>query len=85
MSKECKNCTAKCTGAGTEGNGSNCSYHKEKPDNRILVRVDNELGYAYFCPHCKTFQCIGQGPCTKCGGEIDWEHEKPYEGRVKWE
>lgn len=50
----------------------------------ILIKKDRELGYAYFCSHCKSFQCIGYGPCTVCGILIDWESSIPYEGRVKW-
>lgn len=51
----------------------------------ILWKYDKELGIAYFCPHCKVFQCSGQGPCDKCGGKINWDKEEKYEGRVKWE
>lgn len=50
----------------------------------ILWKYDRELGIAYFCPHCYTFQCYGRGPCTKCGGEIDWNNRKQYEGKVRW-
>ena len=50
----------------------------------VLWKYDNELGYAYFCPHCKAFQCTGQGPCTVCGGDIDWSKEQKYDGKVRW-
>lgn len=53
-------------------------------NNRILQKQDKELGWAYFCPHCKTFQCSGHGRCDKCGGKIDWKNPKRYTGRVKW-
>lgn len=53
-------------------------------DNRILQKQDKELGWAYFCPHCKIFQCSGHGRCDKCGGKIDWKNPKRYAGRVKW-
>lgn len=50
----------------------------------VLVKLDRILGHAFFCPHCKAFQCSGKGKCTKCGGEIDWENEQKYEGKVRW-
>lgn len=50
----------------------------------VLVKSDKYLGYAFFCPHCKTFQCLGYGPCTKCHVEIDWSNEVDYEGEVNW-
>lgn len=50
----------------------------------ILIKRDRKLGYAYFCPHCKSFQCLGEGHCTVCGKLIDWTHSVPYEGRVRW-
>ena len=50
----------------------------------ILWKYDKELGIAYFCPHCKTFHCMGHGPCTECHGEIDWSKSQKYEGRVRW-
>ena len=55
--------------------------NEKKP---ILVKIDRELGLAFFCPYCKTFQCISRGPCTKCKGEIDWTKSEWYEGKVKW-
>lgn len=53
-------------------------------NNRILIKSDRELGWAYFCPHCKTFQCVERDACSKCGGKLDWKNIKPYLGRVKW-
>jgi rRNA maturation endonuclease Nob1 len=50
----------------------------------ILWKYDNELGWAYFCPNCKLFLCIGKGPCKSCGQEIDWKNQVEYKGRVKW-
>lgn len=50
-----------------------------------LWKEDIELGIAYFCPHCKVFQCSGKGQCTKCSGEIDWNRKIQYLGKVKWE
>ena len=50
----------------------------------VLWKEDNELGIAYFCPHCKVFQCTGKGPCTECGGKIDWKKKQKYLGKVKW-
>lgn len=50
----------------------------------VLWRYDTELGIAYFCPHCKTFQCVGSGACTVCGGEIEWDKRIKYNGKVFW-
>ena len=50
----------------------------------VLCKEDRELGYAYFCPHCKKFQCTGEESCTQCGGRINWKKSTPYFGRVKW-
>ena len=50
----------------------------------VLYKEDRELGYAYFCPHCKKFQCTGKESCTQCGGRINWKKSTPYFGRVKW-
>ena len=50
----------------------------------ILWKEDKELGIAYFCPHCKQFQCTGKGTCTECGGNINWDKRIKYSGRVKW-
>lgn len=50
----------------------------------ILIKRDRKLGYAYFCSHCKSFQCLGKGDCTVCGNSIDWTRSVPYEGRVRW-
>ena len=48
-----------------------------------LVKLDKELGYAYFCPDCKRFICTS-GKC-KCGTEIDLDLPViPYKGKVKW-
>lgn len=50
----------------------------------VLWKYDRELGIAYFCPHCKSFQCAGSGACTVCGGEIEWEKRTEYNGKVFW-
>lgn len=50
----------------------------------VLWKEDSELGIAYFCPHCKLFQCRGKGPCTACGGNIDWSKKQRYDGKVRW-
>lgn len=55
-----------------------------KEKKPVLSKADKYLGWAYFCPHCKTFQCFGFGSCTKCHGEIDWANEVDYEGEVHW-
>ena len=48
-----------------------------------LVKIDKELGYAYFCPNCKRFICTS-GKC-KCGTYIDLDLPAiPYKGKVKW-
>lgn len=44
----------------------------------------NSCTIAYFCPHCKKFQCTGKGPCTECGGDIDWSKRQEYKGKVNW-
>ena len=49
----------------------------------VLWKYDNDLGIAYFCPHCKVFQCTGKGPCTECGGYIDWSRTQRYDGKVR--
>lgn len=53
-------------------------------DMPVLWKYDTELGIAYFCPHCKTFQCAGSGACTVCGGEIEWDKRIKYRGKVFW-
>ena len=55
-----------------------------KEKKPVLSKADKYLGLAYFCTHCKTLQCTGKGPCTKCGGEIDWSKRVSYEGEVYW-
>lgn len=50
----------------------------------VLWKYASELGIAYFCPHCKTFQCAGSGACTECGVAIDWKNQEEYKGKVKW-
>ena len=72
-------------GSGS-GSGHIClkSWKVQRTMKPILIKPDRELGYAYFCPHCKSFQCLGEGPCTVCGKLIDWTHSVPYEGRVRW-
>lgn len=50
----------------------------------VLWKYDGELGIAYFCPHCKVFQCTGKGNCTKCKGKIDWKISRKYTGRTYW-
>lgn len=56
-----------------------------RPENLpVLEKEDDELGVAYFCPHCFTFQCLGKGPCTECGKQIDWSKKQKYSGPVNW-
>lgn len=55
MSKECKNCIAKCTGSGKEGNGANCSYHKEG----FLAGEDK-------CVICGAYVPEGSQVCMNC-------------------
>ncbi|PHV69178.1 hypothetical protein CS063_01435 [Sporanaerobium hydrogeniformans] len=49
-----------------------------------LWKYDNELGVAYFCPHCKTFICDSHPICKHCGFEVDWNKEQEFKGKVKW-
>lgn len=51
----------------------------------LLMKLDSELGYAYFCPNCKSFLCDEVRYCRFCGQSLDWDAEKiPYTGKVKW-
>ena len=50
----------------------------------VLWKEDKELGIAYFCPHCKIFQCTGRGPCTECEGNIEWNKKQRYKGVVRF-
>ena len=56
--KECKNCIAKCTGAGKEGNGTNCSYHKE-----VLLSSEDK------CVICGAYVPEGSQVCMNCKNE----------------
>lgn len=52
--------------------------------NSILWKYDKDLGWAYFCPNCKTFVCSGE-ICDKCGYELNWDNKIEYKGKVKWD
>nr|WP_315022933.1 hypothetical protein [uncultured Aminipila sp.] len=50
----------------------------------VLWKYDKELGWAYFCPHCKTLIMMEEDTCPHCGGSTDWSRTQQYTGKVKW-
>lgn len=55
----------------------------------LLVKEDAELGYAFFCPRCKTWEHTGGlfgDRCRQCGQLLDYKASRTeYHGKVRWE
>lgn len=61
-----------------------CQSVAKNEKRPILWTYDQELGIAYFCPHCNSFLCDSTKSVCTCGGEIDWKQKEYSNVDIQW-